>query len=132
MQCFRAQVYPLSCLADLPAVLFQGLGQELLEDVPGIQLPLAKTNYAENHYWCFPILFRSRSPDWLMRQLNLEHIQTRHFFFPLHQQPCFDSKFEESFPVAERLWESGIYLPSGPDITDKEIKTVCSTLEGLL
>ena len=51
-------------------------------------------------------------------------VDTRPFFYPLHKQPML-SKYsldtQPSLPVAERLGNQGLYLPSFVGITDDEV-----------
>jgi perosamine synthetase len=51
-------------------------------------------------------------------------VSTRSFFCPLHLQPVLINAglFKgESYPIAEKLWRYGLYLPSGVGTTDEEI-----------
>jgi perosamine synthetase len=92
---------------------------ELLKNKGGIQLPLAKTDYAENIYWVFGLLLKESihiDSEEAMKRLASKGIGTRPFFYPMHQQPVLKRLgfFEgESYPVAEQLHLKGFYLPSG-------------------
>lgn len=109
--------------------------QKRLKDVAGIELPVAKTGYAENIYWVFGILLKdSVKCDALdmIRRLGKEGIGSRSFFWPIHQQPCLKKLglfASESCPVAERLAARGFYIPSGPDLSESQIETVVETLK---
>jgi perosamine synthetase len=51
-------------------------------------------------------------------------IDSRRFFCPLHLQPLAKNYQIDTFgnmPIAERLWQRGIYLPSGLGNTFEEI-----------
>jgi len=63
-----------------------------------------------------------------MRQKGVE---CRRFFYPLHKQPCIKVK-KEKFAVAENLWKHAFYLPSGLNLTEKDIARVCKTLRQVL
>jgi perosamine synthetase len=94
-------------------------------------------NGTKNTYWVFPILLNNNCPFGaaeMQHLLESKRIQTRRFFCPMHLQPLtnkFDINFEGTLPVATRLWERGIYLPSGLGITESEIDTVSEILWGL-
>jgi len=111
---------------------------ELLKDLPGLQLPLAKTDYAENIYWVFGLVLNDDVPfdaEEAMRRLAKAGIGTRPFFWPMHEQPVlkrmglFDGV---SFPVAERLARRGFYLPSGISLTDSQIERTTAMVEANL
>ena len=111
---------------------------DLLSSVPGIQLPLPSTDYADNHYWVYGVVLDDDVPfDAIeaMRRLGQDGIGTRPFFWPMHEQPVFRTAglFRgERHPVAERLARRGFYLPSGLALTEEQIATSAAALRGLL
>ncbi|MBE9488798.1 MAG: DegT/DnrJ/EryC1/StrS family aminotransferase, partial [Bacteroidetes bacterium] len=102
---------------------------ELLSGLPNIQLPLTKTDYAENIYWVYGLLLDDDldvDAEEAMRRLLDKGIGTRPFFCPMHMQPVLKRKglFQgEEYPVAERLYRKGFYIPSGMALTDKNIES---------
>ena len=100
---------------------------ELLKDVSGIQMPLAKTDYAENIYWVYGIVLNESlgmDAEVAMKRLGEEGVGTRPFFYPMHQQPVFQKMglFKgESYPVAERMYRQGFYVPSGLGLSQDKI-----------
>ena len=111
---------------------------ELLADIPGIELPLAQTDYAENIYWVYGIVLRAEVPfdaKVVMQKLAIEQIGTRPFFWCMHEQPIFAKMglfAGVSCPVAERLARRGFYLPSGIALTESQIDRVSSSLREIL
>jgi perosamine synthetase len=72
------------------------------------------------------------SRDQLMARLREEGIDTRTFFCPMNQQPCFQSQpgFREvSCPVADKLWETGLYLPSSCTLTEETIQSIGQSIQ---
>jgi perosamine synthetase len=108
---------------------------ELLKEVPGIQLPLIRTEFAENIYWIYGLLInRNVKMNALeaMNKLNELGIGTRPFFFPMHQQPVFKKMnlFRgEICPNAEYLAEKGFYIPSGLALTYKQAEIVADSIK---
>lgn len=97
-----------------------------LEGIPGVELPLRETVYAENLYWVFGVVLNESLGDasLITAKLAKSGIGTRPFFYPLHMQPAlrqYISIGHESFPVAERLYTQGFYLPSGLALTEKQV-----------
>jgi perosamine synthetase len=115
-----------------------GLYQELLGDVAGIRLPADKTPFAENVYWVFGVVLEDDVPFDAAEaavRLAAKGIQTRPFFWPLHEQPVFRKLglfAGESYPVSERIARRGFYLPSGLGISEQEIRASAAALRQIL
>jgi perosamine synthetase len=111
---------------------------ELLSDVPGLQLPLPRTDYAENVYWVYGVVLQDDVPfaaDEAMRRLAERGIGTRPFFWPMHEQPVFRKMglfAGERCPVAERLARRGFYLPSGLALTDGQIERAAEAVREVM
>ena len=111
---------------------------ELLKDIPKIQLPLKKRHGTENMYWVYGLVLDD-SVDFdaaeAMQRLAACNVGTRPFFWPIHQQPvlCRMGLFkDESYPVAERLARRGFYIPSGLALTDDQMTRVSRELRSIL
>jgi len=104
-----------------------------LADLPNLQLP-AELDWARNVYWMYGIVVKPMSGitrDQLVDSLWADEIETRTFFCPMNQQPCLQSQagFRAiSCPVADGLWETGLYLPSSPNLSDEAIRTVANSI----
>ena len=107
---------------------------ELLRDAKGLQLPIERTDYAENIFWVLGVVLRDEVPfdaAEAMRRLDSAGIGTRPFFWPMHEQPIFRKAGwfkSDSCPVAENIASRGFYLPSGLAITDEQIERVAATV----
>lgn len=107
------------------------LYSEKLSDIADLQLP-TEMDWAKNVYWMYGLVVRPGfgiSRDQLTEALAERGIQTRTFFCPMNQQPVLQ-KLEGfrkiSCPVADSLWEDGLYLPSTWNL-DEETITFIST-----
>jgi perosamine synthetase len=111
---------------------------ELLQDCPGVQLPVAATDFAENIYWVYAVVLADHMPfdaDEAARRLAALGIGTRPFFWPMHEQPVFRRMglfAHERHLVAERIARRGFYLPSGLAITDAQIDAAAAALRSIL
>ena len=82
--------------------------------------------------------FKKKSPIsliTLMKKLKLYGIETRNFFWPLHQQPILKKMgfFKNTkLPVAEYLSRNGLYLPSGLSITYLQQKFVINKIKKIV
>ncbi len=111
------------------------LYSQLLEGMPGVQLPLARTAFAENIYWVYGlVLDESLGLDaaTAMKRLASVGVGCRPFFYPMHQQPVLRRMglfAEDAHPVAERLYRQGFYVPSGMALTEEQIRTVADRVK---
>jgi len=110
--------------------------QNGLQNVKEFQLPLNKTDYAENIYWVFGLVADSEKiKDNIVTKFSELKIGTRPFFWCMHEQPVFKKMglfFNESYPQAERLARNGFYVPSGLGLTlGDDIDRVCSVFPNL-
>lgn len=111
---------------------------ESLEGTPGIQLPLAHTDYADNIYWVFGMVLDDSVPfdaKEAMARLGKLGIGTRPFFWPMHEQPVFRKMglfANINFPVAERIARRGFYIPSGLALTDEQMEQSAAAVKEVL
>ena len=99
-----------------------------------VQLPLEKTDYAENIYWVFGLVLDDSigfDAEEAIKMLGEKGIGCRPFFCPMNQQPVLREMgffINESYPVAERLYKQGFYIPSGVALTSEHINHVTKIL----
>ncbi len=105
-----------------------------LASVPGLQLP-AEKEWAFNVYWMYALTVGPEYPlsrDELAAHLRAAGIDSRTFFCPMNQQPCLQSRpgFRRvPCPVADELWESGLYLPSTTNLSEDQILRICAEIK---
>jgi perosamine synthetase len=106
----------------------------LLAGIPALNLAVERTSYARNTYWVYGLVMRDDVPfdnTDAMGRLRALGVDTRPFFWPMHEQPVFRraGMFQnEAYPVAERIARRGFYLPSGVGLTDDEIDEVADAV----
>tara|TARA_B100001750_G_C15487058_1_gene588933 strand:- start:111 stop:1241 length:1131 start_codon:yes stop_codon:yes gene_type:complete len=105
-----------------------------LNGIQGIQLPYLDEKYF-NVYWMFGIMVNDKAyknRDQLIKYLNSKKIETRTFFCPLTLQP-FLRKFKNyqkyDCKVSMKMWKQGLYLPSGNNLTEKQIRKVSNEIK---
>jgi perosamine synthetase len=107
-----------------------------LAGIPGLRLP-TEASWARNVYWMYAAVVEPAfglSRDELARRLEADGIETRTFFCPMNLQPFLRSQpgFRDvPCPVAEELWQRGLYLPSSPSLSDDDVEDVVSRLAKL-
>ena len=108
---------------------------ELLADLPGVQLPLAQTDYAENIYWVYGLVLDDSvefDAEEAISRLAKLGVGCRPFFYPMHQQPVLREMglFEgESCPVAVGMYQRGFYVPSGLALKEEQMDEVVGALK---
>jgi perosamine synthetase len=111
---------------------------ERLKDLQFIQLPVNSTKYAENHYWIYGLVLDESlgmDAETVISQLTKKGIGTRPFFCPMHLQPVLKDRglFQnEEYPVAERLFKQGFYIPSGLALTLNQMDRVVQAVKEVL
>lgn len=101
---------------------------ERLAHVTDLTLP-PQAEWAENVYWMYSVIIPERvknKRDEIRQRLRDHNIDTRPFFYPIHQLPMYNTK--QHLPVAEALAQRGINLPSSAKLTVEQIDRVCDTL----
>jgi perosamine synthetase len=106
----------------------------LLDDVPGLQLP-AEINSAFNVYWMYALVVDpktfGRTRDELAAILLENGVDTRTFFCPMNMQPFLREQLgfrDIACPVAERIWNDGLYLPSTNRLDQESIERICDVI----
>lgn len=91
-----------------------------------------EASWAKNIYWMYSILVEDDcgvSRNELMRKLEMDGIETRTFFYPIHVQPIYSHlAWGRKFPIAEALSQKGVNLPSGTPLTKEQIEYVCECI----
>lgn len=73
-----------------------------------------------------------QSPNDIRLKLELENIETRHAWKPMHMQPVFARYEVSTNGVAAELFERGLCLPSGSNLTQAVQARVCAVLRAAL
>ncbi len=104
-----------------------------LEKIPGLQLP-TEAAWARNIYWMYALVVKPEfgmNRDQLMERLQKAGFETRTFFCPMNLQPFLQKQKGSrliSCPVAENLWENGLYLPSSYTLTEATIQSIADEI----
>jgi len=105
-----------------------------LSDLSCIKIPTEAT-WARSVYWMYGLVVEPEfgiTRDELMTKLRNDGIETRTFFCPMNQQPFLRSQpgYRESrCPVADRLWERGLYLPSSYMLDEATIGSIAESIK---
>jgi dTDP-4-amino-4,6-dideoxygalactose transaminase len=67
----------------------------------------------------------------IMLALEEENIESRPVWKPMHMQPYYESYDFIGVGISEKIFESGICLPSDTKMTDEDLNRVCEIVKGL-
>ena len=105
---------------------------DLLRDIHGIQFLQEPVGYFSNR-WLSCILIDAEkvgvTPETLRLHLKKENIESRPLWKPMHLQPLFKSSSYVGANIAEKLFKTGLCLPSGSNLTLNEKERIASQLK---
>ncbi len=107
------------------------LYNQYLRNIPGVTLPKEEA-YAKNVYWMYSVLLDKPYPktrDQLINLLLRDKIESRPFFYPIHQLPPYRQR--GNFQNADYLSTHGMNLPSSITLQEVEIKRICDVIKGV-
>ena len=95
--------------------------QELFEDNPKVTLFSEPSNqYFSNHWLSAIVLASYKEREALRLALEANTIESRPLWKPMHLQPVFKKYPYYGTNVAETLFDKGLCMPSGSNLTDEE------------
>ena len=105
--------------------------QELIGDLPGIYF-MPDADYGKSNRWltCLliePLEFGGTRED-IRLALESENIESRPVWKPMHLQPIFSKYRVVGGSVGEELFERGLCLPSGSNLTREDVERVASII----
>jgi len=107
--------------------------REYLEQVDGITILKEPSDIYFSNHWLTSVLLDPEKTGCnnrqLMEKLEKENIESRHLWNPMHLQPVFSSYPAYVNGTSERLFQQGLCLPSGSNMTDEDRERVLSVLK---
>lgn len=94
---------------------------ELFREFPGVRVFSEPSgDYASNHWLSCVVLGSYEEREQLRLAMEKENIETRPLWKPMHLQPVFEGYPYYGGQVAQELFERGLCLPSGSNLTDED------------
>ncbi|MDP4551658.1 aminotransferase class I/II-fold pyridoxal phosphate-dependent enzyme [Alkalihalobacillus macyae] len=126
----RGQLKVLDQRVEKKRAIYEFYKKEL-GDLEGVEfMPANEWDYA-NHWLSAVTLNGSVRPLDVMEALEAENIESRPIWKPMHLQPFFEKYDFVGTDVSERLFESGVCLPSDTKMTDEDLERVVDVVKGL-
>lgn len=105
---------------------------ELFRDIPGITVQQNPAPEFDSNFWLTCILVDPEVAGFTREDIRLhlagENIETRPLWKPMHLQPVFSQAPFYGDGTSEKLFETGLCLPSGPSLTDEDIHRVVEAI----
>jgi perosamine synthetase len=109
----------------------RGWYHDRLRNCSGLRLPQQSPG-VQSVFWMYGIRVDGSfgcTSHALRERLASCGIETRSFFTPIHIQPTYIDQFRgQSFPVAEDLCRSGLYLPTSEALTEEDVDWICEKI----
>jgi len=106
---------------------------QMLADLPGISfMPEAPWGRATRWLTCIlvqPHVFGANR-EAISDALERENIEARPVWMPMHLQPVFSGYESVGGIVAEEIFEKGLCLPSGSNLTEADLARIVTTIRG--
>lgn len=83
----------------------------------------------DSNFWLTTILFKKEiDTEALCLDLDKVGIEARPLWKPMHMQPVYKAAPVYTNGISEKLYKTGICLPSGPWVTDEDVKYIVETI----
>jgi perosamine synthetase len=108
---------------------FKAIYQDILSNVDGVSFQKTSTDALDNA-WLISMTIKGPVKD-VMARLKQKDIPTRRVFPPLAQMPYL-KQFSAHCPVAEKIYDQGICLPSSVVNDEKDVKEAALIIREIL
>ena len=109
---------------------------EGLSDLAGVKVHDNPSDRYDSNFWLTTILIdpeaTGTTPDKVRMGLEEKNIESRLIWRPMHMQPVFADAPYYGSNVGERIFETGLCLPSGSALTDEDLDRVIDALRSIL
>jgi perosamine synthetase len=90
--------------------------------------------WAKSVYWLYSIVVdpKTFSRNELIAHLATEGIESRPFFYPLHEMPIYSKYCQSDCPSTSKLSKNGLSLPSSVRLTDTDVSYIAQSLRRIV
>jgi dTDP-4-amino-4,6-dideoxygalactose transaminase len=127
----RGQLKILSNRIDKKRYIFEYYKREL-EYIDEIEfMPI--NNWNEPNFWlsCIQIKGNKVKPIDAIEKLEIDNIETRPIWKPMHMQPYFNKFDFIGDGISETIFNKGVCLPSDTKMTDENLNRICNNIKDL-
>lgn len=107
---------------------------QLFENIQGVTVYNAPNEGYESNYWLTtitvnPELTNGKTKEDFRLFLEQENIESRPLWKPMHLQPVFKNTPYFGHKIAETLFEIGLCMPSGSNLTEEEMERIATAVK---
>jgi len=107
------------------------LYRTLLSNIDEISF-MPEIETSRGNRWLTTITLAKTNPITLIQALEKYNIETRPLWKPMHLQPLFKDDIVIEDGTSQKLFESGLCLPSGSSMSDEDVIFVANTLKNAI
>ena len=108
--------------------------QSALGDLPGIEF-MPEPDYGKSTHWLSCVTFNPAKSGIDREKVRLalaeQNIETRPLWKPMHLQPVFSNCECFNAGVSEELFQKGLCLPSGSNLTEEDLNRVIAEIKSV-
>ena len=108
---------------------------EELSSVAGITLH-PEMSWAKCVFWLYSILIDPNKArikrDELIEKLEKEGIETRKFFYPLHEMPLYKNYAIFAYPISSEISRHGLNLPSSVKLSEDDVRFIAHEVREII
>lgn len=109
---------------------------DVFKEIPGVSVYSVPNEDYFSTYWLTTVLIDTEKTNGITSEkvrlaLEAENIESRPLWKPMHLQPLYEKEPYYGGKIAETLFEMGLCLPSGSNITEAERNTIRKALWGI-
>ena len=110
--------------------------EDLFKEVEGVSF-LKEPNGFFSNRWLTCVVFdqdknHKLNPDKFRLHLEQDQIESRPLWKPMHLQPIYKSELYFGGDIAEQLFQKGICLPSGSNLTSQDKERIQKSIQSFL
>lgn len=93
---------------------------------------MPELNASKGNRWLTTLILDKTKPEVLIKALSEKNIESRRLWKPMHLQALFQGALSEVNGVSEELFDKGLCLPSGTELTHEDICQICEIIKEVL
>jgi len=108
--------------------------EEELSPIKGIILN-PEMSWAKNIYWFYSILVcedNRVNRDKLAVELGSSGVETKNFFYPLHEMPIYQKYAKYKYPISSKISRQGLNLPSSVKLSEEDVHYIARKIKEII
>ncbi|TCK67797.1 dTDP-4-amino-4,6-dideoxygalactose transaminase [Winogradskyella wandonensis] len=107
--------------------------RSVFKDIEGVNVFTENRDYVFSNFWLNCIFFDEKTAPFtkeeLLKKFEEENIETKLLWKPMHKQPIYKGSMYFGYGESEKLFSSGLCLPSGSILSEEDLFRIKRTIE---